>query len=78
MGLQLILFFTSPVYLVHYYHDPSKSTCKWVISLKLINPVWLRDDVHSGGVYEAIYGFWGWLNAEMEPRHLIITGAIYC
>lgn len=78
MDLQLILLFTSPVHLAHYSYDLPKFTYKWIMSLKLINPVWLRDNVLSGGVYEAIYGFWGWLNAEVEPKHLIIIRAIYC
>lgn len=64
--MALLLFFTSPVHLAHYSYDLPKSTYKWVMSLKLISPVWLRDSVHSGGVYEAIYSFWGWLNAEVE------------
>lgn len=37
---------------------------------------YLRANVHRRGVYEAINGFCGWLNAQAEQRHLISSKAI--
>lgn len=36
----------------------------------------LRANVHRRGVYEAINGFCGWLNAQVELRYLISAKAI--
>lgn len=37
---------------------------------------YLRANVHRRGVYEAINGFCGWLNAQAEQRHLISAKAV--